>query len=91
MIKSSIQVSNNVEQLILTIRSLNFGEIFSVNPDLEENVREMEVSANEKALIDTLHEHRKIDIITVHQGEPVYAEIDKVTNKFRCRQKIKLS
>jgi len=91
MLLYSMQITHAQSKLLEAVRDLNYGEIYSVDDEPSEVSVMEELSPEEKKLLDTLKEEKHIDIIVVHNGIAVYAEIDKKLNSFRCRKRIKLS
>jgi hypothetical protein len=91
MLKYKTIVNSQIAVLITTMRSLRFGEMYGVEIDLDgDDLFPLEVSKNEYDLVQEIHNGlQHIDVLTVHNGEPVRAEVDEKTNGFRCRKKIK--
>ncbi len=90
MLKYKAVVNSQIAVLITTTRSLRFGELYGVEIDLDGDQYPLEVSKNEYDLIEAIYNGlQHIDVLTVHNGEPVRAEVDEKTNGFRCRKKIK--
>ncbi len=91
MLKYKAVVNSQTAVLITTTRSLRFGELYGVEIELDgDDLFPLEVSKNEYDLIEAIHNGLQyIDVLTVHNGEPVRAEVDAKTNGFRCRKKIK--
>jgi hypothetical protein len=94
MLRYSLKVSHAEKALILASRAVRFGELFGV--ELNEVAGELpsewiEASANETDLLQQIRAgNTHIDVLTVHQGEPVLIENDLILNGFRCRKKTKL-
>ncbi len=90
MLKYKAVVNSQIAVLITTTRSLRFGELYGVEIDLDGDQYPLEVSKNEYDLIEAIYNGlQHIDVLTIHNGEPVRAEVDEKTNGFRCRKKIK--
>ena len=90
MLKYTSAVNGPIHKLIETTRNLRFGEIYGVEIALEDPWTFIEVSTNERDLIEQIKDGLQyIDVLTVHNGEPVLAEVDDKVNGFRTRQKIK--
>jgi hypothetical protein len=83
-------VSKNESSLLQTMRSVRFGEMFSVEiPDDLYKVPE-ELTTSEADLIEFIRSgHPHLDVLRIHAGEPTCAEIDFVMNGFSCRKKAK--
>ncbi len=91
MLKLNVAVPEAVKNLLRTTRDLNFGELFGVDLDLRGPRENMIVSQNERDLVQFILDEEAcyIDVLTVHQSEPVTAEMDLEMRGFRCRKKIK--
>ena len=90
MLKYTIAIPEAVEKLLRTTRELQFGEIFGVEIDPRTRMVHAQVSANERDLAHFIEDGNcYIDVLTVHQSEPVTAELDYENRGFRCRKKIK--
>lgn len=89
MLRYTVTTYTNTVELLKTMRSLGYGEIYGVEIVFTGPAVEVEVSKNERDLVDYLDGTPKIDVLTVHQGEPVLAETNCVDNGFRCRKKVK--
>ena len=83
-------VSKNESSLLETMRSIGYGEMFSVEvPDALYSVPE-ELSTYEADLIAFIRNgHPHIDVLRIHSSEPTYAEVDFKENGFSCRKKYK--
>jgi len=83
-------VSKNESVLLNTMRSIQFGEMFSVDvPDALYTVPE-DISTSEADLIEFIRNgHPHLDVLRIHAGEPTVAEVDFVMNGFSCRKKAK--
>ena len=90
MLNSKMKVSVSENALILTIRELEFGEMFGVEVDDQKLEIDMAISTPERGLIEFLRDgNQKIDVLRIHQGDPACAETDFKKNGFKCRKKIK--
>ena len=90
MLKSKLIVSKHEKALLDAIRSLGYGEMYSL--DVQDGLYDVPetVTPAESDLLDFIREgHPHIDVLTVHQGGPSYAECDFRLNTFRCRKKVK--
>ena len=90
MLKYNIVVPEAVEKLLRTTRELQFGEIFGVDIDPRTKMVNVQVSRNERDLASFIEDgNGYIDVLTIHQSEPVTAELDHESRGFRCRKKVK--
>ena len=91
MLKWNVVVPETLKNLLRTTRDLKFGELFGVDLDLRGPRENMNVSLNERDLVQFILDEEAcyIDVLTVHQSEPVTAEMDMEVRGFRCRKKIK--
>ncbi len=89
MLKYWVRVSGEERKLIETIRKIEFGEIYSPKVEDREHSEVAEVSGNVSDLLDLIRTGMPISIITIHQSEPVYAEVDQLVDGFRCRKKVR--
>ncbi len=90
MVKYDIEVSDSEAALIETMQNLRYGEMFSVEIDARPAGQAKKVSANVRSLLEWIRDGAQhIDVLTVHEGEPVLAEIDYQHHGFRCRKRIK--
>lgn len=87
---SLIKIPYTMWELLETIRSLGYGEMFGVVVRDDPQTVQVEVNENERDLIKWLEENSEIDILTVHNGKPVLIETDFERCGFRCRKKLKL-
>ena len=90
MLISSMIVSREEDLLLRTMDDIAYGEIYSVLISPSLHCMEIQVSPARREVIETLREGTEISILSVHQKEPVYMEIDERNNDFRCRKKTKL-
>jgi hypothetical protein len=83
-------VSKNESGLLETMRSIGYGEMFSVEvPDALYTVPQ-ELSTSEADLIEFIRSgHPHIDVLRIHAKEPTCAEVDFKENGFSCRKKYK--
>jgi hypothetical protein len=90
MLQYILTLSKEEQDLLWTIRELCFGELFGIEIKDTPKTCALKVSPSERDLIDLIRSGtQKIDILSVHMGEPVLAEVDFKLNNFRCRKKIK--
>lgn len=89
MLKYMVRISGEERRLIETIRKIGYGEIYSPKVEIQPHTEILEVSANIADLLDLVRSGTPISIITIHQFEPVYVEVDQLMDGFRCRKKIK--
>jgi hypothetical protein len=78
-------------ELLEAIRELKFGEMYGVEMDLTQD-QWMDYKLT-PAITDFLLYLRSgipyIDVLTVHNGQPVIAETDLKIDKFKCRRRVK--
>lgn len=87
---SRLMVSEPEHELIKAIKKVKYGEIYGVDIDDEEAVKVVSISGRFEDLINLIRDGAQyIDVLHVHDGEPMYAEIDSKINGFSCRTKIK--
>lgn len=91
MVRSSTELVSTPEYLLLeVIKEIQYGELFGVQVDDQDKWIEYEISPAMLDLVGYIREGAQhIDILTVHNGQPVLAETDLKLNGFRCRKKIK--
>jgi hypothetical protein len=83
-------VSDAEAALIETIRDVQYGEIYGAEVEDQPPDARIELTEKEKCLIDLIRGGSQyLSVITVHGGEPAYAEDDKKVNGFSCRIKYK--
>lgn len=89
MLRYNTKVTAEERQFLDAIHRVEYGEIYS--PKLKPGALDQEASVSENArdLLNTVREGTEISILTIHAGEPVYAEVDQVIGGFRCRKKVK--
>ena len=76
--------------LVDTIQFVQFGELFGVEIPSEENTLERQVSPAMLELILYIRTGcQYIDVLSIHNGQPTFAETDFKKNGFRCRRKVK--
>ncbi len=86
----SFLVSTPEYYLLEAIREIKYGELFGVQVDDNHPWIEYEVSPNDLDLLEYIRDGAQyIDVLTVHNGQPVLAETDFKLNGFRCRKKVK--
>ena len=72
------------------IKEIQCGEMYGVEIPQQKLVKAREVSGNFLSLLEELRDGvTYVDVLTIHQGEPVMMEIDCKINDFRCRKKTK--
>jgi hypothetical protein len=73
------------------MQQVRFGEMFGVEiPSSEPYLDYHGASQTEQDLIFVIRSGiQYIDVLTVHNGQPVTIELDQEINGFRCRKKIK--
>jgi hypothetical protein len=89
MLKYFVRISGEERKLIETIQKIGYGEVYSPKVETGPQTEILEVSANVADLLDLVRSGAPISIITIHQYEPVYAEVDQLMDGFRCRKKVK--
>ena len=90
MLRYKLSVNDQTRSLIQTIRRLRFGEIYGVEIALGGDTSPIDLSKNEFDLVKEIENGlQSIDMLTIHNGEPVLAEVDYKDNCFRCRKKVK--
>ena len=90
MLQCTVLVSRQERDLLDAIRGLVYGEIFGADIDDAPKTFNVVVSVYAEDLIDLLRSGvQHIDVLTVEKGEPTFAEIDQISEGFRCRKKIK--
>lgn len=90
MVSYKVKVSRQEQKLLDTIRAIGYGELFGVEIDDAPKEINLDVSMNCQDLIEMIRNGAQhIDVLTIHQGEPVMAETDYKDNGFRCRKKTK--
>jgi hypothetical protein len=90
MVQSLLILSDEENSLLWAIRELGFGELYGV--EIKDGTRAIEQTASiaERDLIETIRRgNQYFDVLYVHQGSPIMAEIDFKLNGFRCRKKIR--
>ena len=89
MLRYETKVTADEQALLVAVQKVEYGEIFS--PKITPGPIDVPVtiSANAKDLLDLVRDGVTISILTVHGGEPVYAEVDQMIGSFRCRKKVK--
>lgn len=92
MQKCTVSVPETIKNLLRTTREIRYGELFGVDLDMRGSRETIFVSLAEKDLIRMITDEGivYIDVLTVHQGDPVIVEMDQELNGFRCRKKVKL-
>lgn len=89
--KSSYTVSIAENDLLISITEVKYGEVFNIEvPDAPPEVQVV-ITDNQRLLIDFIREgNRKIDTISVHEGQPVSVEVISIIRGYRCVKKIRL-
>ncbi len=86
----SFLVSAREQELLEVIREVQYGELYGVEIEAQEPEREELVSPAERDLLEAIRGGiQYIDVLTIHNAEPVVAELDFTRASFRCRKKIK--
>lgn len=76
--------------LLEAIREVKFGELFGVQVDDQHKWIDYELLQAEMDLLCFIRDGAQyIDVLTVHNGQPVLAETDFRLSGFRCRKKVK--
>jgi hypothetical protein len=76
--------------LVLVMREIKYGEIYGIELASGIQDKELDVSPSTKALIQAIRDgENDIGVLTVHNKEPVNAEVDYKSKGFCCRKKIK--
>jgi hypothetical protein len=90
VLRYSMRVTSAEQTLVETIQKLRFGEMYSLKVGQTPDVQfPLTTSANVRDLLELLREWGRVDVLTVHEGEPVTAELDYQENGYRCRKRIK--
>lgn len=89
MLSYSMKISLREYALLQAMSEIKYGEVFGVDPEPQPETIDLQISENFRSLLDILREGTSISVLTVHQGEPVAAEIDEKIKDFRCRKKVK--
>jgi len=77
-------------QLLEAIKEVYYGELFGVQVDDNAKWIDYELTQAEVDLLSFIRDGTQyIDILTVHCGQPAFAEIDMKLHGFRCRKKVK--
>ena len=88
MLRSTMKLSEAEVKLLEAIHEVGYGEMFGVEVPHGAPNSNREVSKNFKDLVEFVRDgNQYIDVLTIHQGEPVTAEIDQEIKGFRCRKK----
>ena len=87
-----IRVSDVENNLIEAIKTIGYGEIFGC--EIKQEIETLNTTMVDDGIRDLIEWTRTegisyIDVLTVHQGSPVMAEIDCIVNGFKCRIKTK--
>ena len=91
MVRSYLELVSSPEYYLLeTIKAIQFGELYGVQVDDHAVWIEYEVTPAIRDLLEYIRDGAQyIDILTVHNGQPVLAETDMKLHGFRCRKKVK--
>jgi len=85
-----MQMPQAVGKLIQTIREIGYGEMYGVELNMATPETIMDVSHNERDMVRfILDGNPYLDVLTIHDSQPVYAEQDFASRGFRCRKKTK--
>lgn len=86
----SYLVTAREQELLDVIREVQYGELYGVEIEAQEPEREELVTPAERDLLEAIRGGLQyIDVLTIHNAEPVVAELDFSRASFRCRKKIK--
>ena len=86
----SMELTKEEAGLIETLRVVVYGEIYGVKLPSGSARIPQRLSSAERALILEMRDGMSnISVLHVHEGQPVYAEVDEKIAGFRCRKKIK--
>ena len=86
----SYLVSAREQELLDVIHEVQYGELYGVEIEAQEPGIEELVSPAERDLLEAIRGGLQyIDVLTIHNAEPVVAELDYKRAGFRCRKKIK--
>lgn len=90
MLRYKTRISVQEKTLLDTIQEIGHGEIYSPRLQLRMPLEvDAEVSLNSLDLLSLMRSGVQISILTIHAGEPTFAEIDEAKNGFRCRKKLR--
>lgn len=90
MVQSAMKVTKTEKLLLETLAEMRFGEIYGLELMDEPTTEVVMVTAAQRSLIRNIWGGmRNIGVLSVHQGDPVLAEVDCKINGFRCRKKYK--
>lgn len=90
MVLSKMILSDEEKQLVEAIHDVNYGEIYGVEISGGNPQHHFEVSANVEDLIEAIRDGlNNISVLSIHQGEPVMAEVDYKMGRLHCRKKTK--
>ncbi len=93
MVKSdTVIITEREDELIEALHELCFGELYGVEI-LEEGDHLLRLlSQAEQELIYFIRAgHQYIDILTVHNGQPILAEVDFKIRGFRVRRRVRFA
>lgn len=83
-------VTAREQELLDVIHEVQYGELYGVEIEAQEPGIEELVSPAERDLLEAIRGGLQyIDVLTIHNAEPVVAELDYKRAGFRCRKKIK--
>ena len=90
MLKYTLNVSKETLALLQTMRALQFGDIYGAEVHISHEKVSVELSRAERDLVNLIESGvQYFDVLTVHHGNPVMAEIDEKNGSFRCRKKVR--
>ena len=83
-------LSEDEARLIEAVQAVRFGEVYGVKIEPGPVGRLRRLSSAERALVLEMRDGlREISVLHVHEGQPVYAEVDEKVGGFRCRKKVR--
>jgi hypothetical protein len=86
----NLAVTDEERKLIEDIQELRFGEIYEISLERKQMSAVMPLSEKQKQLLQALRQGRRIEKLTVHEGEPTAAEIkDKTKHGRDCLRKVR--
>jgi hypothetical protein len=86
----NLAVTDEERKLIEDIQELRFGEIYEISLERGQVSAVIPLSEKQKQLLQALRQGRRIEKLTVHEGEPTAAEIKDKTKYGRdCLRKVR--
>jgi len=91
MLQLNIDITQREKDLIEAIREVKFGEMYGVEIQSQSYFSEHVIlTPSQHDLIQAIRNGlQDISVLSIHNGDPAFAEVDEVINGFRCRKKIK--